>query len=68
VVASPCPPPVHLPGLGVAISDIITDADAEKCGTKLSKAKAGKGKILYSLTAMNDEFKIRLSNKGRHER
>ena len=58
---------VHLPQIWAEISGIISDIDAEKCKTKVSKEKGKVGKMLYSPIDMNNEFKKRLSGLGWHE-
>jgi hypothetical protein len=55
---------VHLLRLWEEITGIITDINAEKCKTKVSKEKNRKGEILYSPAELNKEFKVRLDNKG----
>ena len=58
---------VHLPQLWSEIKSIISDIDAERCKTKVSKEKTKKGEILYSPIDMNNEFKTRLENNGWEE-
>ena len=55
---------VHLPHLWLEIRSIITEIDAEKCKTKISKEKRKKGKTLYSPVDMNNAFAMRLKNCG----
>jgi hypothetical protein len=55
---------VHLPQLWAEITGVVTDIDAAKCKTKVSKEKSKNGDILYSPADMNKEFKVRLSGKG----
>jgi len=58
---------IHLPDLWAEIKDIITDIDAEKCKTKISKEKTKIGNVLYSPINLNNEFKIRLTGSGWEE-
>ena len=58
---------VHLPELWDEIQSVINSLDAEACKTKVSKEKTKKGKILYSPTDMNIEFKKLLEGLGWEE-
>ena len=48
---------VHKPALWNEIQDVISQVDAERCRTKVSKEKGMKGKLLYSPIDMNANFK-----------
>jgi hypothetical protein len=54
---------VHKPNLWKEIQKVITNVDAEKCKTKVSKEKTMKGKLLYSPIGMNSAFKKLLREK-----
>jgi hypothetical protein len=58
---------IHKPNLWDEIQSVITDVDAEKCKSKISKEKTMKGKLLYSPIAMNAVFKILLRLKDWNE-
>ncbi len=47
---------VHKPALWEEIQAAISDVDANKCRTKISKEKTKKGKMLYSPQDMNAAF------------
>lgn len=51
---------VHKPTLWEEIVDVIEKIDAEKCRTKVSKAKRNRGELLYSPIDMNNAFKQEL--------
>jgi hypothetical protein len=55
---------VHKPSLWDEIQSVITDVDANKCQTKVSKEKTMKGKLLYSPIDMNAAFKHLLREKS----
>jgi hypothetical protein len=44
---------VHRPALWKEIQDVIKNADASRCRTKISKEKRTEGKVFYSPRAMN---------------
>ena len=48
---------VHKPALWEEIQSVITEVNAEKCRTKVSKEKTMRGKLLYSPIDMNNAFK-----------
>ena len=48
---------VHRPTLWEEIQSVVTEVDAEKCRTKVSKEKSMKGRLLYSPIEMNAAFK-----------
>ncbi|MCK9558404.1 MAG: BglII/BstYI family type II restriction endonuclease [Candidatus Cloacimonetes bacterium] len=48
---------VHHKGLYQEIKDVIANIDAESCKTKISKEKTMQGKMLYSPTDLNANFK-----------
>lgn len=48
---------VHKPALWEEIQTVITDVNAEKCKTKVSKEKRMQGDLLYSPIEMNSAFK-----------
>jgi hypothetical protein len=54
---------VHKPNLWREIKSVITNVDAKKCKTKVSKEKTMKGKLLYSPIEMNTNFKQLLREK-----
>lgn len=58
---------VHKPDLWQEIQDVVSDIDAECCKTKISREKRSQGKIFYSPSELNKEFKVRLSRKNWHE-
>jgi hypothetical protein len=51
---------VHKPKLWKEIQKVISQVDAEKCKSKVSKEKTMKGKLLYSPVDMNERFKVLL--------
>lgn len=51
---------VHKPKLWKEVQDVILNIDAVACRTKVSKEKRMVGKLKYSPTAMNREFRARL--------
>ena len=55
---------VHKPELWIEIERVISDVDAEKCKTKISKEKTKQGQILYSPIDMNLAFKKLLKDKN----
>ena len=58
---------VHKPNLWREIQSVISNVEAEKFKTKVSKEKTMKGKILYSPVGMNAEFKRLLRSKSWEE-
>ena len=58
---------VHKPELWQEIKTVITNVDAEKCRTKVSKERRSKGKLLYSPIDMNACFKRLLEEMAWHE-
>ena len=54
---------VHKPELWAEIQRVISNVNAEKCRTKISKEKTMKGKILYSPIEMNKSFSALLKAK-----
>lgn len=58
---------VHKPSLWEEIKSVISDIDAEKCKSKVSKEKKTKGKIFYSPKDMNLHFKDLFRSKGWEE-
>lgn len=54
---------VHKSKLWDEIQEVISDVDAEKCRTKISKEKMIKGKQLFSPKDMNNEFDNLFKNK-----
>lgn len=54
---------VHKPELWAEIQRVISNVNAEKCRTKVSKEKTMKGKILYSPIEMNKSFSALLKAK-----
>lgn len=59
---------IHKPGLWTEINEVISEVDAVSCKTKESREKTMMGKLLYSPTAMNAEFKVGLKARGWSER
>ncbi len=55
---------VHKPILWKEIQSVISDVDAEKCRTKVSKEKTMRGKLLFSPIDMNIAFKDLLQKKS----
>lgn len=55
---------VHKPALWGEIQDVISEVDANKCRTKVSKEKTMKGNLLFSPIDMNAEFKRLLRAKA----
>lgn len=55
---------VHKPTLWQEIQSVITDVDANKCRTKVSKEKTMKGKLLFSPIDMNAAFKHLLRKRS----
>jgi hypothetical protein len=47
---------VHKPNLWKEIQSVISNINAEKCKTKVSKEKTMRGKLLYSPIEMNAAF------------
>jgi hypothetical protein len=58
---------VHKPTLWKEIKSVISDVDANKCRTKVSKEKTMKGKLLYSPIDMNTSFKQMLRRRSWEE-
>ena len=58
---------VHKPSLWKEIEGVISNIDAEKCKTKVSKEKTMKGKLLYSPIEMNAAFSKLLRDKNWNE-
>jgi hypothetical protein len=58
---------VHKPELWKEIQSVITEVDAGKCRTKVSKEKTMKGKLLFSPVDMNAEFNRLLREKSWQE-
>lgn len=54
----------HHPSELSEIEDVIEAVDAEKCRVKVSKEKTMAGKLLYSPTALNEEFKRLFIQRG----
>jgi hypothetical protein len=54
---------VHRKQLWTEIQSVIRDVDAAACKTKVSEEKTMRGRLLYSPTAMNTEFKRLLRKK-----
>ena len=52
---------MHLPDVLDEIKSVITEVDAAKCKTKVSKEKTKKGSILYSPVDLNKAFKEEFS-------
>ena len=50
---------VHHGELWDEIQNVIAHVDAEACKTKVSREKTMRGRLLYSPTEMNKEFKTR---------
>lgn len=59
---------VHKPALWEEIEWVISDVDAQKCRTKVSKEKTMKGELLFSPIDMNANFKRLLRMKGWEEK
>lgn len=55
---------VHAPDAYEEIRNVIAEIDADQCRTKVSEEKGMRGRLLYSPTDLNREFKDRLSNLG----
>ena len=55
---------VHKPGLWKEIQEVIKQADATRCQTKVSREKRTKGRLFYSPPAMNKAIRAGFS---RHE-
>jgi len=55
---------VHKPKLWKENKEVISNVDAEKCKTKVSKEKGMKGRLLYSPIEMNARFSELLKTKG----
>lgn len=55
---------VHKPALWQEIQSVITNVDATKCRTKVSKEKTMKGKLLFSPIDMNAAFKRLLRKRS----
>jgi hypothetical protein len=55
---------VHKKRLWREIQEVISAIDAEKCKTKVSKEKTMTGKLLYSPSEINEEFRKRLWDNG----
>lgn len=55
---------VHKRTLWQEIQSVISEVDADKCRTKVSKEKTMKGKLLYSPIDMNAAFKRLLRKKS----
>jgi hypothetical protein len=58
---------VHKPELWTEIKSVITEVDAGKCRTKVSKEKTMQGKLLFSPVDMNAEFNRLLREKSWQE-
>lgn len=58
---------VHKPELWKEIKSVITEVDAGKCRTKVSKEKTMQGKLLFSPVDMNSEFNRLLREKSWQE-
>ena len=58
---------VHKPRLWKEIKSVITNVDAKKCKTKVSKEKNMKGKVLFSPIDMNATYKKLLKGKNWQE-
>ena len=59
---------VHHPQLLQDVRDVIAEADAEACRTKISQERRTRGQRLFSPKAMNAAFKQGLENRGWSER
>lgn len=59
---------VHHEELWEEIRDVISRVDAEACKTKASKEKTMPGRMLYSPTEMNREFKTHFEKLGWKQR
>ena len=59
---------VHHGELWDEIQNVIAHVDAEACKTKVSREKTMRGRLLYSPTEMNKEFKTRFKNMDWKER
>ena len=55
---------VHRKRLWAEIKAVVQDVDATACKTKVSKEKTMRGRLLFSPTAMNAEFKRLLHGKS----
>jgi len=55
---------VHKRRLWREIQEVIRAIDAEKCKTKVSKEKTMSGRLLYSPSDINEEFRKRLWKNG----
>jgi len=55
-------------GLMREVEDVVGEIDAELCRTKVSRERGMQGRMLYSPTALNSEFKAQFRRRGWHER